>query len=345
VGRDAPNEPALLNHTPPVNWQEKARRGGLGRAAYLLWYLPAGLVKRSAAAGGPLAQWRSAREAASMERAAATLPTSRVPAVTDTPELHFLTGKKFWYQTAFCLHTLQAHSASVFRAVFHDDGSLDDDDAARLKTLFPASEVRRRAENDARVAELLPPSRFPALHAERARPYPNFLKLTDVHAGQRGWRLVLDSDMLFFRRPHFLLAWLAAPDRPLWMLDVDDAYGYPFPAMAALAGAPVPRHVNVGFCGLDSSKFDWERLEHWAQTLLRDHGSRYYLEQALSAMMFAGQPGAVLPAEDYVVMPGEQECRDPHAVLHHYVAGSKRGYFRHGWRVARARATAFRSPA
>ena len=51
-------------------------------------------------------------------------------------------------------------------------------------------------------------------------------KLTDVHAGRTGWRLFLDSDMLFFARPDFLLAWLADPRQPCHMIDVVSAYGY-----------------------------------------------------------------------------------------------------------------------
>jgi len=31
-------------------------------------------------------------------------------------------------------------------------------------------------------------------------------------------------------------------------------------------------------------------------------------------------------------MPDEAECLNPTAALHHYVAESKRGYFRHAWR-------------
>jgi hypothetical protein len=199
--------------------------------------------------------------------------------------------------------------------------------------LFPAAEIRRRADNDARVAELLPPARFPALHAERRRVYPNFLKLTDVHAGAANWRLVLDSDMLFFRRPDFLLAWLAAPDRPLHMVDVGDAYGYPAALLAELAGAPIPHLVNVGLTGLQSEAIDWERLESWCRRLIEAHGTSYYLEQALVAMLLAGRPCAVAPREDYIVMPALAECRAPRAVLHHYVAESKRGYFRHAWRL------------
>ena len=314
-----------------MSWKHTARQLGLGRAAYLLWHAPAAALRQSVRAGGPFEQWRDRQGRLAMEQAAAALPTRRGPAVAGRPELHFLTGRRFWYQTAFCLHSLQQQAGEVFRAVFHDDGSLDAGTIDRLRALFPAAEIRRRAENDARIEALLPVARFPFLH-DRRHHYPNILKLTDVHAGAQGWRLVLDSDMLFFRRPEFLLAWLAAPDRPLHMTDVGDAYGYPLDFMGELAGAPVPHLVNVGLTGLRSEALDWDRLESWCRRLMEKHGPNYYLEQGLAAMLFAGQSCAVAPRPDYLLLPGENECRAPTAVLHHYVAEAKRGYFRHAWR-------------
>jgi hypothetical protein len=140
--------------------------------------------------------------------------------------------------------------------------------------------------------------------------------------------------MLFFRRPERLLDWLTAPTRPIAMLDVGDAYGYPLAAMSELAGASVPPRINVGFCGLESGHIDWSRVEFWARTLTERYGLSYYLEQALSAMLFAGHQASVLPPDDYRLMPDPHECRAPSAVMHHYVGPSKRGYFRHGWRAA-----------
>lgn len=322
-----------------MSWKNQARRLGLGRAAYHLWHAPLGVLRDSAAAGGPIEQWRDARGRQAMEQAAETLPTKRTPPDASLPELHFLTGKKFWYQTAFCLHTLQGQSGRVFRAVFHDDGSFDDTTVGRLRALFPSAVIRLRAESNARVEALLPPGRFPYLQAERRQRYPNFLKITDVHAGASGWRLVLDSDMLFFRRPDFLLNWLQTPGQPLYMLDVGDAYGYSRPLMESLAGASVPSRLNVGLCGLDSSSFDWERLEFWCRRLVEAEGTCYYVEQALIAMMLAGRPCTIAPRTDYLLLPDSAECAAPRATMHHYVAGSKRGYFRDAWRVS------LRSPA
>jgi hypothetical protein len=62
---------------------------------------PPAAQSNSGATSAALARWR---------RAAGSL-SSKLPAPPrDLPELHFFTGRKFWYQTAFCLHTLQVRA-------------------------------------------------------------------------------------------------------------------------------------------------------------------------------------------------------------------------------------------
>lgn len=319
-----------------MSLRDSAQRLGLGRLSYRLWHQPISRIRQSVAEGGPLQQWITAKGRRAMIHAASALPRQAETTAPPGPEVHFLTGRKFWDQTAFCLHSLQRHAGRVFPVVLHDDGTLDPPTTSLLRSLFPGAEIRSRAENDARLAALLPPDRFPFLH-ERRRRYPNILKLTDAHAGARGWRLVLDSDMLFFRRPDFLLDWLSYPHLPLHMVDVGDAYGYPERLMTELAGAPIPHSVNVGLTGLQSDTLDWEKLEYWCRRLITTHGTHYYLEQGLIAMLVAGKARAIAPAADYLLAPDDHECRVPRAVLHHYVGLSKRGYFRHAWRHLAAR--------
>lgn len=306
-------------------------RLGLGRLAYHLWYKPASAIRDSIRLGGPLEQARDRRGKEEMERAATSLPVQAGAPSPGWPEVHFLTGRRFWYQTAFCLHSLQRFSGCTVRAVVHDDGSLDGEFSGHLRRLFPGIEIRLRADNDAKLHALLPPDKFPYLQ-DRRRHYPNILKLTDAHAGGSGWKMVLDSDMLFFRRPDFFLSWMEQPTRPFHMIDVEDSYGYPLDEMATLAGAPIPHLVNVGFTGLRSEDLDWEKLEYWCRVLTERYGTSYYLEQALVAMVIAGRECAIAPANDYRLAPNEAECRQPTAALHHYVADSKRWYFRGTWR-------------
>jgi hypothetical protein len=301
-----------------------------GRIVYLGWHKPLAEIRRSFREGGPLSQWRTARGREEMKRAAAQLPPVPPPPA-GAPEIHFLTGQRFWFQTAFCFWSLCHHAGRPLRAVIYDDGTLDATLRAECARLFPGARVVTAAEIEARLDTHLPTADFPTLRARR-RNYPNLRKLTDVHAGEVGWRLVLDSDMIFFQRPAALLAWLDAPTRPLHMADVQDAYGYSPALLCALAGAPIPHLLNVGVCGLRSDGINWKQLEDWNRRLIEAEGTSYYEEQALTALMLAGRDAECLPAADYRLMPGDAECRSPTAVLHHYVDLSKRGYFRQAWR-------------
>lgn len=307
-----------------------ARTLGLGRVAYHVWHRPRGVVCDTIAAGGPLNQWITHRGHLAMRAAAARLPPQPAPSPT-APRLAFLTGKKYWHQTAFCAASLLRVADRPLAFEFIDDGSFDAGFAFDARRLFPGCLITDTAAATARLEAALPRSRFPALRAQRLT-YLHLRKLTDAHAGRTGPQLVLDSDMLFFRRPSTLLAWFDSPHLPLHMTDVEDAYGYPAATLTEIAGTAVPHLVNVGVFGLRSDTINWEKLEHACATLLERHGTSYYLEQALSALLLAGHPACRLPANDYLLLPSEAECRAPTAVLHHYVAGSKRGYFRHAWR-------------
>ena len=265
-----------------------------------------------------------------MEASAWHLPPPK-PGLGNPLEVHLLTGRRFWYQTAFCLWTLATQSGRPISPVIYDDGTLTPEFQVPLARLFPAVRFVTRAEIVDRLDTHLPAARFPTLR-ERWLNYPNIRKLIDPHLGQSGWKLVLDSDLLFFRRPVFLLEWLAAPDRPLHAVDCDTFYGYSRPLLNELAGVPVADLVNVGLTGLDSAEIDWEKLEHWCRTLIERERTSYYLEQGLIAMCVAGRACAVAPTADYVTLPRLPEARDCRAVMHHYVAQSKRWYFQDNWR-------------
>ncbi len=301
-----------------------------GQFLLKFYHTPVAQMRDSLRNGGPWQERRTECGRQAMEAAAHTLP--RLPPAAGMPlELHLLTGRRFWYQTAFCLWTLARHSGRPLKPVIYDDGSLTGEFQAPLVRLFPATRFVDRSATVARLDEFLPAARYPALR-ERWLNYPNIRKLIDPHLGGTGWKLVLDSDLLFFRRPQILLDWLATPDRPLHAVDCETSYGYSRPLMNELADAPVADLVNVGLTGLNSSELDWERLEHWCATLIARERTSYYLEQALIAMLVADRPCAIAPAADYVTLPTRPEIRECRAVMHHYVANSKRWYFQENWR-------------
>ncbi len=246
-------------------------------------------------------------------------------------EVQVLTGRRFWYQTAFCLYSFALASGREVRAVIHDDGSLDQRHADVLLRLFPGSRVETREMIMARLDELLPASRFPTLRRRRLE-LPLIKKITDIHVGRTGWRLFFDADLLFFRRPDLLLDWWDNPRMSLTSVDAAYAYGYSMELLNEIAGKPVYDFINTGLLGLKSDNIDWEKMEYWCRTLIERAGTDYYQEQALVALQLAGSDRVVLPKDDYIVYPVGEETFAFKAVMHHYVDLSKAAYFQRAWR-------------
>ncbi|MFY8148879.1 MAG: hypothetical protein ACOVNL_06625 [Prochlorococcaceae cyanobacterium] len=268
-----------------------------------------------------------------MEQAARQLPPlPAVPPKAGRPlEVWYLTGEHFWYQTAFCAWSLARHCQRELVLHLVDDGSLKPEQEQRLRRLFPAGKTRWKQEVALELDQHLPMDRFPVLR-QRWGDYINIRKLIDIHLASSGSKLVLDSDMLFFRRPDELLAWWDQPEGPCLMVDCVESYGYSRALMEELAGASIPPMLNVGICGLASEWIDWQELEHWCRTLVEREGTSYYLEQALVAMLAARTMPSVMPRSNYITYPTRQQALTGDGVLQHYVADSKPWYFGEAWR-------------
>ncbi|RZK25550.1 MAG: glycosyl transferase [Flavobacterium sp.] len=252
-----------------------------------------------------------------------------------TYQVYFLTGKKYWFQTAFCLYSFQKNADVNIEAIIVDDGSFEDELEMAVKRQFPTTvKVIRTKVIDEFLDKVLPVNEFPVLR-QRRLDYPHLRKLTDVHVlpGDDP-KLVLDSDMLFFHKPEEMLDWLANPDKCLFMKDVTESYGYTQQLMKELAGVSmIPDRLNVGVAGIPSSLINWQRLERWTKEMLDREGSSYLQEQALTAMIAADKPCVFLDQTNYKVLPVINSANIPE-VLHHYVADSKYDYFVKGWTCA-----------
>lgn len=248
-------------------------------------------------------------------------------------KLYFLTGKKYIDQTLYCIISLERQLIDTFKYVMVDDGTFDNDLIDFVKSKIPAIEIITKDEIDKNIAQYLPINKYPILNKKR-QEYPHIKKLTDIHTlnNCEGYKIVLDSDMLFYHEPIELKQWLAHPDKAIHMVDCEEAYGYDHLLMEKLCGSSIPKLVNVGIFGIESSKIIWDNLESWTQELEQEAGASYYLEQALSAMLIAGKPALVLDKEKYKVNPSENEIDECKATLHHYVDLSKKGYYTKAWK-------------
>ncbi len=311
-------------------WQQLARNLYLGKILYRLYYLPKGFLKKCLRVGA-INMAVDHIEKQRMEKAVYQLPTIPQYSNAKPLKIYFLSGKKFWYQTCFCAYSLAQQAKVNIQPVVYDDGTLKPKYAAEIRRIFPNAEIVFLSEIEALLEQFLPKNKFPYLR-ERRLNYPNIRKLTDIHVGSSNWKLVLDSDMLFFQNPTLLVNWLQSPQQPCYMVDTETSYGYSETLMNSLAGATIPERLNVGICGLKSDNIDWEKLEFWCRKTIEKEGTNYYQEQALIAMLLAQEDCLVAPAQDYIVMPNQVEGMNPQAVLHHYVADSKSWYFRCGWK-------------
>jgi len=329
---DAPRHTLTLDElrlagqrVPPV----KAKRPMFtpGRAVYLAYHYPRllwrdGLLNRFQAWRGRSAMLASLKE---LRPRPSIRPDPAAPAV----EVHYLTGKRFLALTSLAAYSAQAAFGRPVRPVFHDDGTLDDADRAGFRGIFPDARIVGTDEIMQGLDERLGAGRFPILRRLRAG-YIHLRKLTDIHATSPGAKLVTDSDVLFFGLPRQLLETVAS-GRWCFMQDCRTSYGYPIPALEALAGARLHPRVNVGILHARSDAIDWGFVEHAAGVLLARHGFSYYLEQALTAMLMARANGEALGPE-YMANPDEKAARSGPPVAMHFLDRSILLLYRFGWR-------------
>jgi hypothetical protein len=292
-----------------------------------LYRYPLSAIKKYRRFGGYASYRQMLRGKSLMEKA-----TFNLPPVTSNPAdspVYFLTGKNYLYQTLFCIQSLNKCGVDNLRFIIVDDGTFDSRLIKQITKQLPGAEIITREIIEDNLQKYLPEHLYPILHQKR-KVYPHIKKLTDIHTipGPE-WKLVLDSDMLFWNLPTEMLDWLKNPDSPIHMVDCVESYGYTTALMKQLCGSSVPHLLNVGTIGLNSSNINWTHVNEWVKILEEKEGASYYLEQALTAMLIGNAETTILGRNDHIVNPDKI---NPDDVLHHYVDLSKKMYYQHAWK-------------
>lgn len=265
-----------------------------------------------------------------MEKASSNLP----PIIShhNGLSIYFLTGKKFLYQTLFCASSLTKSCKESFQFILIDDGSFDQSLINQVEQQMPNAKLVLKDEIENNLNLKLPINEYPFLHQKR-KVYPHIKKLTDIHTiDDNPFKLVLDSDMLFWNEPTEIINWLKRPNGCLYMLDCEESYGYDRSLMQSLCGFQIPELMNVGAFGVNSAIINWDNLELWSKALEEKQGASYFLEQALSAMLIANESKTILNKEEYIVNPNKDNNNLDKVKLHHYVDLSKKYYFETAWK-------------
>ncbi len=217
---------------------------------------------------------------------------------TDDPrcEIHVLTSAGDWLNLVWALRTFYYYSGRRYALCIHDDGTLTAETLDRLRAMFPAARIIPRPEADARMAEVLAGSpRSRAFRSTNRLALKVFDFATYLDAPRM---LLLDSDILFFRKPEALIAALEDPTFAHNTLNLDWKNGYTIdPAeLAGRLGFSCPPRINsgLGLIHRGSIRLDW--VEEFL-ALPGIDGHSHQIEQTLIALCSAKYGFQMLPPE------------------------------------------------
>jgi hypothetical protein len=203
--------------------------------------------------------------------------TPPVPAASaPKAEVHQLLGHRHIGMGTWSLKSLLRASEAPIGVVVHDDGSLSDEDLTFLARHIPGSRVIRRADADAQMREML--ADLPACSSfrfgnvpvtnHRGQSYNMFIMaliLFDIPLlADCDKVMILDADVLFFRRPDLIVDWVVEEDnvsslysvegfRPIKQSDGTFRYDH-----------KVARTLNSGLiCMTKSQVYDLDQIEGW----------------------------------------------------------------------------------
>ena len=245
-------------------------------------------------------------------------------------ELHFLTGHArltmaLWMAASWMLVTKE-----IPGFIIHDDGSLTDQDEHLIRRLLPASRVIRAEESDMAIRR--------TLHAYplclRCREYSLMTrKFFDIFQFSNSRKLLtIDTDILFFRRPHQILEWLESEkNTSLFLRDVDDVSLPAAESYLSSKGIPLTRSVNCGIIAVHSEIFDFALIEDALGTTDFLNSDPWFIEQSLYAMCASAKGIVDLLPSEYIMSLSTHVEKE--SVCRHYVGAIRHTFYSEGLRM------------
>ena len=214
--------------------------------------------------------------------------------------------------------------------VFHDDGSLSNEEEHAFKTNLPGCTVVRRAEADRVARERL--SDYPEILKYRDNQVMA-LKLVDAQVWGRGTRRAyIDSDILFFQKPEFMLdALQGRREKNFFNRDIANAFVRPADEIEKEVGLRPLDRLNAGLWVLHDDVIDLDIIESWLQhPAFSRNLYDYTLDQTFISMLANSSRDGVehLPPTYDVVFRKEVET----SVNKHYVGAIRHNYELEGLR-------------
>ena len=234
--------------------------------------------------------------------------------------LHIVLSHDTLLMGMLALRSLEHHTQRSWRAFIHDDGSLDKADENLFLKHFPDARMIRRDEADRALDKEL--EAFPACRTHR-RNHNWFLKIFDTrHYAEFDRYIVMDSDLVFFRKPDFVLRWIAGREETCWFMeDTREKYASAREDIERALGFPLWRQVNSGLDLMVRAAADLRLAETFLERCAPSAREYQFLEQSLFAVFgSAWGRGGLLPREYEISWTN---FRRRGAVCRHYVGPFK----------------------
>jgi len=234
--------------------------------------------------------------------------------------VHMVVGHEMLRMGMLALRSFEFHTRQRWAPILHDDGTMTDQDISDLRRYFPDATVIRRRQADEELAAAL--GGHPVCRENRLKHHW-FLKVFDTrHYATHDHYVVMDSDIVFFRRPDFLLQWIARRPSEFWfMRDTREKYALAREEIEKLMGFPLWQKVNSGLDLMYRPEARLEQAERFL-TLCAPQAREYqFLEQTMFAVTgSAWGQGGLFPAEYEISWTN---FRRPGAICRHYVGPFK----------------------
>lgn len=198
----------------------------------------------------------------------------------DSPhfELHILLGHRHVGMSLWCIKSFLHYSGRKYSVVLHEDGSLTEKDVETLEKHLVNARVVRKTDADELIREKL--KNFPNCGDYRFSP-----KETSDHRGVKynmhifalrlfdfnllsdaSKTLVLDADILFFKKPQEIIEWADDPEDRNSLYSVEQYIpqrNSRYEVTGFVRKTPPPTYVNAGLLCLDKHAYDLNVIEAW----------------------------------------------------------------------------------
>ena len=253
-------------------------------------------------------------------------PTS-APGITQVG-VHVLTGCNDWPLAAWMLASWFHMTGHRWTVTIHDDGTLPEPGRVLLKKLLPDARFIEQAQADAAMRIAL--AHLP-LCLKYRETHPLAKKIFDIpHFAQSKSFLILDSDLLFFRPPGEVLAWIRDESRNECWFNEDVQEGSLVPEAEAKEklGVELWPRLNSGLCLLQRDAVDLEFCERALATTSILRGHIWRIEQTLFALCASRHGRGGLLPKTYEVSLAASSA--PDAISRHYVGAVRDRFYADG---------------